>query len=182
MDELFLIPSAPVAMPRAYWNPGREKQLSSQLMLVEPSSEEFSRVHEATLHASGDTYDMEIMNDLYYESCIVLPHRKYDLLTGEFRREDGNHTLYLGNDYEKWDPRSILDEAKFLHFSDWPVPKPWKPSRESHMQEEEPSCFPQYDGDRSSDCSDKDLWLGFYEDFRRRRKDVCGMDIGMRGA
>lgn len=63
----------------------------------------------------------EIVNDLYRDSAIVLPDRPHDLLTGEFRGK--NHAAYLGNQLEEWDPYAILNETKYLYFSDWPVPK-----------------------------------------------------------
>lgn len=145
-------------------------------MLVEPSEEEFKRTHEATGHAGPDTYDMEIMNDLYYESCIVLPHRPYDLLTCEFRNKDGDHTLYLGNDYEQWKPLSILEEAKFPHFSDWPVLKPWVKAKEEVVLKRQPDRVARFGGDTEPDCTERHLWRQFYDDFARRRKEIRGMD------
>ena len=178
MDELFLLPSSPVAMPRAYWHPQRERQLSSQVMLVKPSTEEFARVQQAIENASPDAYDMEIMNDLYYDSCFVIPHRRYDLLTGEFRSDD-NHSQYLGSSEEVWDPRAVLVEAKFLHFSDWPVPKPWIRATPQLIEQESPNCTHQegFDDTSLTTCADRDLWLAFYEDFAKRRKEVCDMDL-----
>jgi hypothetical protein len=121
MDELFLAPSAPVAMPRAYWLDFNERTLSSQLVLIEPSEFEFNRVMKAMNEAKSDDYDMEIVNNLYKDSALILPHRPYDLLTGEFRSD--KHSDYLGSSEEAWDPDKAFKEAKFLHFSDWPVPK-----------------------------------------------------------
>lgn len=121
MDELFLIPSAPVAMPRAYWLNPDDRVLSSQLILLQPSEFEYERIAKATREAKPGAYDMEIVNDLYKDSCFIIPHRPYDLLTGEFRGDE--HTSYLGNKEEQWDPEAVSKEAKFLHFSDWPRPK-----------------------------------------------------------
>ncbi len=121
MDELFLLPPAPMAMPRAYWLDFNDRVLSSQLMLLQPSEIEYNRVAKGIENAGSNDYDMEIVNNLYRDSCYILPHRPYDLLTGEFRAK--NHTDYLGNQEEAWDPDAVLKEAKFLHFSDWPVPK-----------------------------------------------------------
>jgi hypothetical protein len=121
MDELFVAPSCPVAMPRAYWLNFDDRVLSSQLVLLEPSDVEFSRVVQGIKTAETNDYDMEIVNNLYKDSAMILPHRPYNLLTGEFRSK--NHSDYLGNSEEPWDPEKVLAEAKFLHFSDWPVPK-----------------------------------------------------------
>lgn len=121
LDELFLSPPCPVALPRAYWLDPVDRVMSSQLMLIQPSEFEFNRVMNATSHAKSDDYDMEIVNYLYRDSALILPHRPYDILTGEFRSND--HADYLGNAIERWDPDAVLKEAKYLHFSDWPVPK-----------------------------------------------------------
>ncbi|KAI9663376.1 MAG: N-acetylglucosaminyltransferase [Alyxoria varia] len=168
MDELFLLPSATVAMPRAYWGAADKRQLSSQVMLVEPSAREFARIQKAIKKSSKDTYDMEIMNDLYYDSSMVLPHRPYDLLTGEFKKD--NHKEYLGNDVEPWNPGAVYEEAKFLHFSDWPVPKPWREIDENMLQENQPKCQ-QVDG--KENCEARDLWRAFYEEFAVRRQNIC---------
>ncbi|KAI1403087.1 glycosyltransferase family 8 protein [Hypoxylon fuscum] len=168
MDELFLMPPCPVAMPRAYWLFPDNKILSSQLMLVQPSAVEFERITQKMESAGRNDYDMEIVNQLYADSAMILPHRPYDLLTGEFRGD--NHQNYLGTDREEWDPVAIFNEAKFLHFSDWPVPKPWISMSESLRQDKQPKCV---DKNGQEDCSARDLWNGFYTDFSQRRSDVC---------
>lgn len=121
MDELFLLPPSSVAMPRAYWLDPKDQVFTSGLMLIQPSTAEFSRVMDEVSSATSDVDDMEIMNKLYGDSALVVPHRPYTLLTGEFR--SNNHEAYLGNVDELWDAEKILQDAKYLHFSDWPVPK-----------------------------------------------------------
>ncbi|TVY73416.1 Glucose N-acetyltransferase [Lachnellula suecica] len=169
MDELFLLPAAPVAMPRAYWLD--KPYFSSQVLLIQPSTQEFKRIDAAIKQATTAEFDMEIVNNLYGKTCMVLPHRPYDLLTGEFR--SGNHSAYLGNASEKWDPAEVLKEAKFLHFSDWPVPKPWVDGQHL-MNEYQPLCKGLING--NEDCSERDLWRGFYADFEERRKRICNVD------
>ncbi|KAI1415521.1 glycosyltransferase family 8 protein [Hypoxylon sp. FL1857] len=168
MDELFLIPPCPVAMPRAYWLFPKEKILSSQLMLLQPSEVEFDRIMKKMESAGRNDYDMEIVNQLYADSAMILPHRPYDLLTGEFRND--NHENYLGTDREEWDPVAIFNEAKFLHFSDWPVPKPWIHMSDSMRQDKQPKCEMK---NGQEDCSARELWNGFYDDFAQRRSTVC---------
>ena len=121
MDELFLLEPAWIAMPRAYRLGFEDRALSSQLLLLQPSEYEFSRVMNATDNAGDDDYDMDILNALYQDSAMILPHRRYDLLTGEFRGNE--HQKYLQDPQERWDPDAIFIEAKYLHFSDWPLPK-----------------------------------------------------------
>jgi len=164
MDELFLLPPCPVAMPRAYWLD--KPYLSSQLVLIQPSVQEFKRVEDAINNAKGGDFDMEIVNDLYGKDCMILPHRKYDLLTGEFRSQ-GTHKSYLGNEYEKWDPEVMLKEAKFLHFSDWPMPKPWISASPNVQESTQPKCE-TIDG--KEDCRAREMWNGFYSDFKARKK------------
>ena len=90
-------------------------------MLLQPSEFEYSRITKNIENAGPVEYDMKIANNLYRDSAFILSHRSYDLLTGEFC--DKTHSAYLGNKEEKWDPDGVLKETKFLHFSDWPVPK-----------------------------------------------------------
>ena len=84
-----------------------------------PGDGEFARVEAAIATATGGELDMEIVNKLYRRDALVLPHRRYLFLTGEFRNVDPEgHAAYLGNECERWDPDAALKEAKFLHFSD----------------------------------------------------------------
>lgn len=124
MDEMFLLPPAPMAMPRAYWLGFDARVLSSQIMHLQLSEFEFRRVVKHIETVASNDYDMEIVNALYRDSAILLPHRPYNLLTREFQNiEPNTHDKYLGNDEEQWDPKAVYDEAKFLHFSHWPYPK-----------------------------------------------------------
>lgn len=121
MDELFFLPPCPLGIPRAYWLNPDERVQSSHLLLIQPSHFEFGRITAAIDNASRSEYDMEIVNNLYKDSALIIPHRPWTILTGEFRGQI--HTKYLGNDQEVWNPHEVLSEAKFIHFSDWPVPK-----------------------------------------------------------
>ncbi|KAK4250207.1 glycosyltransferase [Corynascus novoguineensis] len=162
MDELFLLPPCPV---------DEKKILSSQLLLVEPSKDEFARVMAQVDQAGSNDYDMEIINQLYLDSALVLPRRPYDLLSREFRRQPDDHSGYLGTDREEWDPVGVFNEAKFIHISDWPLPKPWIPPREHQWQENQPECHQRH-GQES--CAEREIRYGFYSDFMERRKRICG--------
>lgn len=165
MDELFLLPSVTLAAPRAYWLYPDEEILSSQIMLVKPSAEEFARVQAKVDEAGTNDYDMEIINQLYRDSALIIPHRPYNLITGEFKRTE--HKYYLGGETEAWDPLLAYNEAKFVHFSDWPIPKPWIAATEQAMQKNEPACETK---DGQTDCTARQLWNSFYTEFRERRK------------
>ncbi|KAF2156246.1 glycosyltransferase family 8 protein [Myriangium duriaei CBS 260.36] len=172
MDELFLLPTAPVAMPRAYWL-DKHGFLSSQVVLIEPSKQEFDRIREAFQSRKDDDFDMEIVNNLYGDNCMILPHRRYDLISGEFKGK--SHTKYLGSDREVWNAKDALAEAKLVHFSDWPLPKPWKPTSRREIEKVQPTCTDLPDGKK--DCLDREVWLGIYQDFRNRRERVCGAEF-----
>lgn len=121
MDELFLLEPAWIAMPRAYWLGFENRILSSQLLLVQPSEYEFNRLMNATDNAGDNDYDMDILNTLYQDSAMILPHKGYDLLTLEFGYDE--HQKYLQDSQQQWDPDAVMKETKYLHFSDWPLPK-----------------------------------------------------------
>jgi len=163
MDELFFLPQTTVAMPGAYW---LDNTLSSLLMVIQPSKVEFERIQHALKHRSTTDFDMEIMNDLYGRDCLVLPHRHYALLTREFRSQE--HHKYLGSTTEVWDSRSILQEASFLHFTDWPYPKPWIAASEAMRMEIQPACRNTTSGE--VDCGDREIWNHFYQEYRDRRE------------
>ncbi|KAL7800129.1 glycosyltransferase family 8 protein [Trichoderma ceciliae] len=184
MDELFHLPPCPIAMPRAYWLLGDEatqKTLASHIMVIQPSEEEFRRIQKEVQLADEDEYDMELLNKLYRDTAMVLPHRPYAMISSEFRKTD--HHLYLGSDSEEWEPIGALSEAKTIHFSDYPVPKPWK----MHLTTEdfeniinmEPKCemkkkdHDDDSDDKEEDCSGRDVWRELYADFRERKSTIC---------
>ena len=174
LDELFMLPRAPVAMMRAYWDLPDVRKLTSLFVLLEPSEAEFERLMTATVDGQRrkGEYDMEILNRFYGDSAMVLPHRKYGLLSGEFRA--ANHENYLGNPHDAWDPEQILKEASLVHFSDWPLPKPWIMWPHNLIGEMTPKC--KKGGEAEDwDCRDKEVWLGLYDDFRKRRKEICAL-------
>ncbi|KAH7122736.1 nucleotide-diphospho-sugar transferase [Dendryphion nanum] len=167
MDELFLLPSSPVAMPRAYWLD--QLFLSSQLIVLEPSHSEWRRIQDAMSHDDSG-FDMDILNTIYNNSCIVLPHQKYNMLSAEFRAED--HARYMGSN-ETWNGPRAFNEAKFIHFSDWPVPKPWLEATHEVIASHQPKCRDGTDSGEP-DCTDRNIWLGLYKDFSQRRQHSCG--------
>jgi hypothetical protein len=185
MDELFSLPPTPIAMPRAYWSHGpfSNWQLTSLIMLVEPSSHEVPAMmkilrewQKQPTYAQSNKYDMDLLNDRFGGSAMVLPHRPYTMLTAEFRSK--NHTRYMGNPHAHpldqkalWDPDKALAEAKLIHFSDWPLPKPWIMWPSEGLAEMQPDCG----GSKKGTCREREIWKKLYDDFRHRRKDICGI-------
>jgi hypothetical protein len=183
MDELFSLPKTPIAMPRAYWSDGESStwQLTSLVMLVEPNPNEVPAMMEVLQqwqkqpdYTNSKKYDMDLLNNRFGASAMVLPHRPYAMLTAEFRSQ--NHSTYLGSCHAheldlrgKWDPDKALKEAKLVHFSDWPLPKPWIMWPIDGLVEMQPEC-----GDNTKGtCREREIWKKLYDDFRRRRKDLC---------
>ncbi|KAM0713117.1 hypothetical protein Q7P35_000569 [Cladosporium inversicolor] len=121
MDELFLLPAeSKVAMPRAYW---LEDKLCAAVMLASPSEFEFGRIQARLRESQPEEYDMEIINAF-----------------GEMRAK--SHEAYLGFKEEPWDVDSVMKQAKYVHFSDWPVPNPWVGTTEAMKLENQPGCKP----------------------------------------
>ncbi|KAK7419922.1 hypothetical protein QQZ08_010625 [Neonectria magnoliae] len=126
--------------------------------------------HGVDQSSSRDDYDMEIVNYLYRDSALIIPHRRYDMLTGEFRHDD--HVMYLGSDREVWDPIGVYNELKLIHFSDWPLPKPWLHTPENLIETMQPKCT-NSTGSSTYDCASRNIWNSFYSDFKNKRKEVC---------
>lgn len=186
MDELFLLPKAAVAMPRAYWSdaPPERWPFTSLMILLEPNRAEVKAMLD-TLHSwwmdpeqnRSKKYDMEVLNHRYGSSAMVLPHRPYALLSAEFRRHD--HSAYLGStdapasETSIWNAGDVLSEAKLVHFSDWPLPKPWVMWPHDAVTEMQPDCDMLDVGNYQYSCREREIWRDLYNDFRRRRKDHC---------
>ncbi|KAF4556741.1 Glucose N-acetyltransferase-like protein 2 [Elsinoe fawcettii] len=163
LDDLFFREVGTVAAPLAYWM--KDRTLSSQMLLVKPSKQEFSKIMDQIQHHKKGDFDMEIVNNLYGDTATILPHRPYDLLTGEFKAKD--HSAYLGDRERVWDATAELANAKFVHFSDWPMPKPWF-AVPADVEKRMLPCVPSADGG-PEDCSDRDAWAWLYHDYLDRK-------------
>lgn len=171
LDALFFLPkseSTPeIYLPRAYWL--QEPKMGSHIMLLSPSSYTFTKIQKSIQAADRNVYDMEIINSLFGNTCSLIPHREYGLLSGEFRSQD--HKGFLDGAVEgkeEWDPERVMKESKFVHFSDYPFPKPWEESTVKEQSETAPKCVPR--ADRTQDCGARDAWVGLYREFKERRK------------
>ncbi len=169
LDDVFLLPAS-TAMTRAYWQLPSIKTLTSLFVLIEPDIREAERLFAAASpdRRKENEFDMEMINARYADHAMVLPHRKLVLLTGEFRAT--THEKYLGNDYEQWDPERALRETSIVHFSDWPLPKPWVMWPRNLLTEMLPRCTNNPGTSSESGCENREIWLKLYNDFRKRRK------------
>ncbi|KAK2044716.1 nucleotide-diphospho-sugar transferase [Colletotrichum somersetense] len=177
MDHYFLAPMAAVAAPRAYWlnekdTPVAEQVLSSHVMLIEPSRTRHKKIIKEALR-SGDI-DMDVMNRMFKDSAMILPHRRLALLTGEFRRRDHKRYLAPDDDDEDWNAMEEVSRSYLVHFSDWPLPKPWKPYTDAQWQAALPDC-PEEEKDKPDcpRCADRTVWSTIYGDFKDDRKKYC---------
>lgn len=181
MDELFSLPPTPMAMPRAYWSdvPPGQYPLSSLLMLLQPNAAETKHMYELLQQwrlnpdrGESTKYDMELLNERFGGSAMVLPHKQYGLLSAEFRKHD--HSAFMGTfnappSIPNWDPFRAIKEAKLVHFSDWPLPKPWIMWPNDGLMEIQPDCG----GNMYGTCAEREVWKSLYDDFRQRRKEQC---------
>jgi hypothetical protein len=175
VDELFFVPPTPVTMPYVYWDKNLGWGISSSLMVIQPSSSEFVRLEQEVGNATAGEVAMDIISRLYNETLLKLPQRPYHLNTGEFRLWD--HRSYLGTRREMWNPTKILREAKFVHFFDPPLPKPWIGLSKKERTNYAPRC--RSGGPHRMDCRDRFAWFRFYSDFSNRRMNICGAGFGL---
>lgn len=192
IDELFFLPlskGSPVAMPRAYWtlneaaSRGGGTRLTSLVIVLKPLADESKYLWDAAAGLDDNSYaslahnslfDMELLNTRYTNNAITIPHRPFALVTGEFRRKGShNHTHYLGNSFEPWDAHAAIKEAKLVHFSDWPLPKPWIMWPMNLLRDIRPECEIHSGTPEEEGCENRKVWLDLYDDFRKRRKAVC---------
>jgi len=131
LDNLFLLPEAELAMPRAYWI-GSQPFGTSLLMVVTPSDELYNRIIDyGNKRNNPNHWDMDILNDMYRHSphYIMLPGL-YGLLHGEFA-SDQKHWL-SDNIEETW------EKAPLFHWSTW---KPWNTNEKSNEVSAKGSLF-----------------------------------------
>jgi alpha-N-acetylglucosamine transferase len=165
LDELFFVPQAPAVMPRAYWL--SKPTMSSHVMVITPSAEAFQRVEKIMERKAGKGfYDMEIMNSLFGDTCEVLPHEPYALLTGEFRKTD-HSDFFRDQPGRVWNPEDVLKQAKMVHFSDSPLPKPWVATDEKILAAQ-PDC--SFDAKTGEECRAQEIWLDLYKRFMEKRR------------
>lgn len=167
IDELFFVPPATAVMPRAYWV--NTPHMSSHIMVLTPSTDAFHDVQRTIDRKAGyGFYDMEVMNHVFGRNCQVMPCEPYALLTGELRR--GDHAAFLesgsGHSEHGWDHDVVLNEAKLVHFSDHPLPKPWLATDEEIMAAK-PDC--SFFAELGKECRAQDIWMDFYKTFRNKR-------------
>lgn len=158
MDHLFQLPAAPVAMTRAYWLD--QPYYNTQLLVIQPDLSTFEALVATSKQLGG--FDMDVLNFMYNSTCLTLPN-EYNIVTGEFKRKE--HSRFLGNGHGgSWDPEKAVSEAYYVHFSDWPVRKPWLNSRGEELEEGAPDC--------PYGCAEREIWLRLYRTFQNELQQI----------
>lgn len=169
MDDLFQnTPPGKLAATWSYWL--SEMKLSSNLLLLEPSKVDFDRVLAAIAKRWPNQFDTEIVNQLFGKGAVVIPHRGNHLISGEFR-SGGNHAAYVGEGNE-WNATQVLEEARFVHFSDLMSPKPWTAENPEDVKNTVVPCWKHPDEEKE-DCTSRDAWLWLYREHLKRRREIC---------
>ena len=176
MDHYFLAPLSRLAIPRAYWlgNDGQsvaEQTMCSHVMLLQPDEYSYKTImDEAT--RSGD-FDMEVINHLFNNSAMILPHRRLALLSCEFRAKD--HHKYLSDEPDAdWNAMGEILRSVLVHFSNWPLPKPWMHRTDAQWTAALPECDPnEVPRDDRPVCADRVMWSGLYEQYDELRAKIC---------
>ncbi|KAK7682566.1 hypothetical protein QCA50_014366 [Cerrena zonata] len=105
------------------------------LLNFEPDDSLMNQV-EAWVNISGTNvgFDTEVANQLSASSSFILPHRRYAMLTVEFRNPI--HSLYLTKDGPdaEWNPHAEMSRSFYIHFSDWPMHKPWIQATQAQIE------------------------------------------------
>ncbi|CAL3972011.1 hypothetical protein PZA11_005237 [Diplocarpon coronariae] len=171
LDSVFLLPEAPLAMPWVFWGEPVGWTFSNQMMLITPSLEEFAKIEAEIESADPDEYDLTIVERRYRHKTLKIPQRPYHLMTGELRRTD--HSKYLGSPSKQWDPEEVLKKSKLLHFSDWPIPRPWASANQSTLNKYMPKCL-KSEWFGATNCKNRILWMQLYSDYAAKRKGFCG--------
>ncbi|KAB2573420.1 Glucose N-acetyltransferase 1 [Lasiodiplodia theobromae] len=176
MDHFFLSPLAPIAVPRAYWLTEKGSNIAKQIlgshvMLLEPNEHRYRKILDEAARSAD--FDMEVINHMFSDSAMILPHRRLALLSGEFRKQD--HSQYMSPDEdEEWNAMGEVSRAYLVHFSDWPLPKPWKPRTKKQWEDALPEC--RDDDVETADkpkCADRFMWTGFYETYDHEKERQC---------
>ena len=168
-DDLFTLPSTPLAIPRAYWYQ-ESNYLTSAFMIIEPSAflhqKVIDRLPGGPDHVSGHVLDMDVVNDLAAGWAMLLPHRGLFMLSNDLRdgEDDPGHQRYLRASQSglKWDAEKEFSSVRLFHFSE-KGPKQW----EGH-QRMDSFCK----GRTDAGCK---AWIQLLDDYLTSVDDVCTM-------
>lgn len=105
LDHIFLLPAVELAAPRAYWK--GTLGFTSAFLLVSLSERLWNRIEHALQTIKHDTFDMDLLNEMFAETAMLLP---------------GDYCTLNS----VWETNSI---PKWWQGSEPPRDPTWKPSR-----------------------------------------------------
>jgi len=136
-----------------------EAEISTRLLLITPSREDFNRAHNQL--AAGPISDSELLARLMPEPNLLPPSstdQNYNKLVAE--------TPYLHSQSQNFDATSFLASTSYVHISDPNLPGPeYDVPHEVFFQE------------APSESQSRRVWESMYERFRELRMNVCGLDL-----
>lgn len=96
MDHYSLAPMPRFAVPRAYWpgaslKPLAEQALCSHIMLLQPDLCYYTAIMNETQRSPD--FGTEVVNHLFKNLAMIMPHRRLALLTGKVRTR--SHADYM---------------------------------------------------------------------------------------
>ncbi len=163
-------------------------KFATHFMVINPDADLANNIRDNILPKyvkAKESYDMDLINDelynfkelIYYQfkifrkvqhlfepSVLVLPYTKYGLLTGSINDKRSQEILKNGIiGYDRAESDSIKD-AKFIHFSDYPLSKPWLYSSTDDIQ-----C--KHDGYSEEMCK---YWKSLYSEYLEKSA-MCGV-------
>lgn len=115
--------------------------------------------------------------------------KQNDLRREKLRMMEEEHGNYIEKEQESIKPstekksKEAWGNLKFIHYSDWPIPKPWvQQDLNADYIQHKIVCRAGKDGDFGefkprtiSDCYATGHWNGLYEVFMEERKRICGL-------
>ena len=105
LDHIFSLPAVDLAAPRAYWK--GSFGFTSAFLLVSLSERLWTRMEDALRTIQHDTFDMDLLNEIFAETALLLPGDYCTL-----------NSVWETNDIPKW-----------WQGSEPPRDPTWKPSR-----------------------------------------------------
>lgn len=183
-------------------NKSKNLKWSTALMVIKPSDKLSMILSEELNRRLSSDYDMDIINNAFFNSngalkVLTLPHKDFFLITGDFFLTLDNRYNYLAdpidlqfiNDYsikkcnhqnhqpywcyQKYDYISLANKAKIVHFSDYPLAKPWI---QSSIQIQ---CGTKTGNSRNTlyveKCKNYNAWAYYHNMFIRDRMHICNL-------
>lgn len=178
--------------------------------------------HEYDMDLVNKLYDIDKIVNRQYSALeellnlipdvLVIPHLKYGFLSGELRNSDHRIVMAEPQDlpyiaspnfaglqgyWNDWnDTEKMYAKIKLVHYSDFPIPKPWVvqkfPNDYAHLKilckDNDDHRYQIYKNFNSvneplkhiepvfvSDCALSEIWNNLYEEYKDLRESICAL-------